>query len=51
MRATLGLRKERGARLDLDVVGMDGVISPGEIAQGDNPVYVTFELVIEAIER
>ena len=39
------------ARLTLDVVDMDGVISSGEIARGDNPVCVTFELVIEAVER
>jgi hypothetical protein len=47
-----GIEKGQGrARLALDVVGMDGVISSGEIARGDNPVCVTFELVIEAIER
>ena len=37
------------ARLTLDVVDMDGMISSGEITRGDNPVCVTFELVIEAI--
>jgi hypothetical protein len=46
-----GIEEGQGrARLALDVVGMDGVISSGEIARGDNPVCVTFELVIEAIE-
>ena len=39
------------ARLALDVVDIDGVISSGEIVRGDNPVCVTFELVIEAIEK
>ncbi|MBJ6123781.1 PCC domain-containing protein [Microvirga splendida] len=39
------------ARLTLDVVDMDGVISSGEIVRGDNPVCVTFELVIETVER
>jgi hypothetical protein len=37
------------ARLDIDVVDMDGRIFSGEIVRGDNPVCVTFELVIEAI--
>lgn len=37
------------ARLNLDVVDLDGVISSGEITRGDNPVCVTFELVIEAL--
>ncbi|MBF9197299.1 PCC domain-containing protein [Microvirga terrestris] len=37
------------ARLTLNVVDLDGVISSGEIARGDNPVCITFELVIEAI--
>jgi predicted DNA-binding protein with PD1-like motif len=37
------------ARLAIDVVDMKGVISSGEILRGDNPVCVTFELVIEAI--
>ncbi|NBJ13804.1 PCC domain-containing protein [Microvirga arsenatis] len=35
------------ARLTIDVVDMDGEISSGEITRGDNPVCVTFELVIE----
>jgi len=38
------------ARLHLDVVDMDGGISTGEIVHGDNPVCVTFELIIEATE-
>jgi predicted DNA-binding protein with PD1-like motif len=37
-------------RLVIDAVDMDGVISSGEIVRGDNPVCVTFELVIEAIK-
>jgi predicted DNA-binding protein with PD1-like motif len=37
------------ARLAIDVVDMEGVISSGEIVRGDNPVCVTFELVIEAM--
>jgi predicted DNA-binding protein with PD1-like motif len=38
------------ARLDIDVVDMDGGIFSGELVRGDNPVCVTFELVIEPIE-
>jgi predicted DNA-binding protein with PD1-like motif len=38
------------ARLVIDVVDMDGGISSGELVRGDNPVCVTFELVIEAVE-
>ncbi|WP_245571811.1 PCC domain-containing protein [Microvirga subterranea] len=37
------------ARLDIDVVDMDGGIFSGELVRGDNPVCVTFELVIEAV--
>jgi predicted DNA-binding protein with PD1-like motif len=37
------------ARLVVDVVDMEGGISSGEIVRGDNPVCVTFELVIEAV--
>ncbi|MBM1170809.1 PCC domain-containing protein [Microvirga arabica] len=40
---------QTSARLTLDVVDMDGVISSGEIVRGDNPVCVTFELVVEAL--
>jgi hypothetical protein len=29
---------------------MDGAITSGELVHGDNPVCVTFELVIEAAE-
>jgi predicted DNA-binding protein with PD1-like motif len=36
-------------RLDIDVVDMEGRIHSGEIVRGDNPVCVTFELVIEAL--
>ncbi|MEE1612185.1 PCC domain-containing protein [Microvirga sp. CF3016] len=35
------------ASLDIDVVDMQGRIFDGEIVRGDNPVCVTFELVIE----
>ena len=35
------------ARLFIDVVDVDGRIFQGEIVRGDNPVCVTFELVIE----
>ncbi len=38
------------ARLDIDVVDMDGGIFSGVLVRGDNPVCVTFELVIEAVE-
>ncbi|AWM86581.1 PCC domain-containing protein [Microvirga sp. 17 mud 1-3] len=38
------------ARLHLDVVDIEGGISSGEIVHGDNPVLVTFELLIEAAE-
>jgi predicted DNA-binding protein with PD1-like motif len=38
------------ARLSLDVVDMHGMITSGEIVRGDNPVCITFELVIEEIE-
>jgi hypothetical protein len=36
-------------RLNLDVVDMDGVMTSGEIVPGDDPVCITFELVIEEI--
>lgn len=36
-------------RLVIDVVDIEGAISSGEIVRGDNPVCVTFELVIEEI--
>jgi hypothetical protein len=36
------------SRLVIDVVDMDGGIHSGELLRGDNPVCVTFELVIEA---
>jgi predicted DNA-binding protein with PD1-like motif len=38
-------------RLNLDVVDIDGVITSGEIVPSDNPVCITFELVIEEIGR
>ncbi|MDF2813120.1 MAG: hypothetical protein K0S56_4151 [Microvirga sp.] len=37
------------AHLDIAVVDMEGNISEGEIRRGDNPVCVTFELVIEPL--
>jgi predicted DNA-binding protein with PD1-like motif len=37
-------------RLVVDVVDMEGNISSGELMHGDNPVCVTFELVIEVLE-
>ncbi|MBB3018156.1 putative DNA-binding protein with PD1-like motif [Microvirga lupini] len=37
------------ARLAIDVVDMNGVIASGVINRGDNPVCVTFELVIKAL--
>ncbi|MEE1658250.1 DUF296 domain-containing protein [Microvirga sp. CF3062] len=39
------------ARLVVDVVDMKGGISSGEIVRGDNPVCITFELVIEAVKE
>jgi predicted DNA-binding protein with PD1-like motif len=38
------------ARLVIDVVDMDGGIFSGELVRGDNPVCVTFELVIEVVD-
>jgi predicted DNA-binding protein with PD1-like motif len=38
------------AHLHVDVVDMNGEIFTGELAHRDNPVCVTFELVIETIE-
>jgi hypothetical protein len=35
------------ASFHIDVVDMEGRIFAGEIVRGDNPVCVTFELVIE----
>jgi len=35
------------ARLVIDVVDMEGSIFSGELIRGDNPVCITFELVIE----
>ncbi len=39
------------ARLDIAVVDVEGTISEGEIVRGDNPVCVTFELIIEVLEQ
>jgi predicted DNA-binding protein with PD1-like motif len=39
------------AQLAVDVVDMDGSIFSGELVHGDNPVCVTFEMVIEATEH
>ena len=38
------------ATLSIDVVDIDGAIYSGELVHGDNPVCVTFELVIEPLE-
>ncbi|WP_230531513.1 PCC domain-containing protein [Microvirga roseola] len=38
------------AQLDIDVVDIDGAIFSGELIRGDNPVCVTFELVIETVK-
>jgi predicted DNA-binding protein with PD1-like motif len=38
------------ARLRIDVVDLEGRVFSGEIVHGDNPVCVTFELVIEVVE-
>ena len=37
-------------RLNVAAVDIDGEIYEGELARGDNPVCVTFELVIRAVE-
>jgi hypothetical protein len=37
---------EARATLDIAVVDMDGYMAEGEVLRGDNPVCVTFELVI-----
>lgn len=39
------------ARLSIDVVDMEGAIFSGALVHGDNPVCVTFELVIEEAEQ
>jgi predicted DNA-binding protein with PD1-like motif len=39
------------ARLSIDVVDMEGAIFSGELVHGDNPVCVTFELVIEEADQ
>ena len=39
------------ARLSIDVVDMEGAIFSGSLVHGDNPVCVTFELVIEEAEQ
>ncbi|MEX6505350.1 DUF296 domain-containing protein [Jiella sp. M17.18] len=41
-----GRLAESRARLDVAVVAMDGTIVEGVLVRGDNPVCVTFELVI-----
>ncbi|MBM6580658.1 DUF296 domain-containing protein [Microvirga sp. BT689] len=35
------------AQLAIDVVDMEGVISSGKLVRGDNPVCITFEIVVE----
>lgn len=42
---------QQRALFDIDVVDMTGRIQSGELVRGDNPVCVTFELVIEPIDR
>jgi predicted DNA-binding protein with PD1-like motif len=39
------------AHLEIDVVDMAGQIFSGELAHGDNPVCVTFELIVEELDR
>jgi predicted DNA-binding protein with PD1-like motif len=39
------------ARLSIDVVDMEGAIFSGSLVHGDNPVCVTFELVIEEADH
>jgi predicted DNA-binding protein with PD1-like motif len=39
------------ARLSIDVVDMEGAIFSGDLVHGDNPVCVTFELVIEEADH
>jgi predicted DNA-binding protein with PD1-like motif len=38
------------AQLVIDVVDMDGAIFSGELVRGDNPVCITFEIVVEEIQ-
>ncbi len=40
-----------GARLAVVVVDVDGRVAEGLLERGDNPVGVTFELVVEALEE
>lgn len=37
------------ATFDISIVGVDGAIASGRLKHGDNPVCITFELVIEAL--
>ena len=39
------------AHLEIDIVDMAGQIFSGELAHGDNPVCVTFELIVEELDR
>lgn len=41
-----GRLEDGRVRLDVAVVAMDGAIFEGELVRGDNPVCVTFELVV-----
>ncbi|NDW03887.1 PCC domain-containing protein [Jiella pacifica] len=41
-----GRQENERVRLDVAVVAMDGAIFDGVLARGDNPVCVTFELVV-----
>lgn len=39
------------ASLHIDVVDMEGQVFSGKLVRGDNPVCVTFELVIEEVSE
>ncbi|MCC2653425.1 MAG: hypothetical protein K0Q60_3591 [Microvirga sp.] len=39
------------ASLQIDVVDMEGQVSSGELVHGNNPVCITFELVIEEVDQ
>lgn len=40
-----------GASLLIDVVDLEGQVHSGQIVHGDNPVCITFELVIEELDQ
>lgn len=39
-----------GARLDVGLVDYTGAVAEGRLTRGDNPVLMTFELVLEALD-